>query len=82
MRNYYLINEDFFDDVDTNEIDDTEIENEPFEEAVPSDLNESIKLLFGITITNLKKVTEIIKKIEPHIRYVLDTWSGLRYYFR
>ena len=65
MKNYYLINEDFFDDVDTNEIVDTEIEieNEPFVEAVPSDLNESIKLVFGITITNLKKVTEIIKKI-------------------
>lgn len=27
MRNYYLINEDFFDDVDTNEIVDTEIED-------------------------------------------------------
>ena len=56
MKNYYLINEDFFDDVETSEIDDTEIgnENEPFVETVPSDRNESIKLLFGITITNLK----------------------------
>ena len=50
MKNYYLINEDFFDDVEMSEIDDTEIENEPFTETVPSDLNESIKLLFGITI--------------------------------
>ena len=80
MKNYYLINEDFFDDVETSEIDDTEIENEPFVETVPSDLNESIKLLFGITITNLKKVADIIKKIEPYIRYILDTWNGLRYY--
>ena len=80
MRNYYLINEDFFDDVETSEIDDTEIENEPFVETVPSDLNESIKLVFGITITYLKRITEIIKKIEPYIKYTLDTWSGLRYY--
>lgn len=82
MRNYYSINEDFFDDVETSEIDDTEIgnENEPFVETVPSDLNESIKLVFGITITNLKKVTDIIKKIEPYIKYTLDTWNGLRYY--
>ena len=82
MRKYYLINEDFFDDVETSEIADTEIENEnePFVETVPSDLNESIKLEFGIIITNLKKVTEIIKKIEPYIKYTLDTWSGLRYY--
>ena len=81
MKNYYLINEDFFDDVETSEITDTEIENEnePFVEAVPSDLNESIKLEFGIIITNLKKVTEIIKKIEPYIKYTLDTWNGLRY---
>ena len=80
MKNYYLINEDFFDDVETSEIDDTEIENEPFVETVPSDLNESIKLVFGITITNLKKVTEIIKKIEPNIKYILDIWSGFKYY--
>ena len=41
MRKYYLINEDFFDDVETSEIADTEIENEnePFVETVPSDLN-------------------------------------------
>ena len=82
MKNYYLINEEFFDDVETSEITDTEIrnENEPFVETVPSDLNESIKLVFGITITNLKKVTEIIKKIEPYIKYTLDAWNGLRYY--
>lgn len=80
MRNYYSINEDFFDDIDTNEIVDTEIENEPFVETVPSDLNESIKLLFRITITNLKDVADIIKKIEPYIRYILDIWRGLRYY--
>lgn len=82
MRNYYSINEDFFDDVETSEISDTEIgnENEPFVETVPSDLNESIKLVFGITITNLKEVTDIIKKIEPYIKYTLDTWNGLRYY--
>ena len=82
MKNYYSINEDFFDDVETSEIDDTEIgnENEPFVETVPSDLNESIKLEFGIIITNLKKVTDIIKKIEPYIKYTLDTWNGLRYY--
>ena len=82
MRNYYSINEDFFDGVETSEIDDIEIgnENEPFVETVPSDLNESIKLIFGITITNLKKVTDIIKKIEPYIKYTLDTWSGLKYY--
>ena len=81
MKNYYLINEDFFDDVETSEITDTEIgnENEPFVETVPSDLNESIKLEFGIIITNLKKVTDIIKKIEPYIKYTLDTWNGLRY---
>lgn len=80
MRNYYSINEDFFDDVEMSEITDTEIENEPFVETVPSDLNESIKLIFGITITNLKKVTEIIKKIEPNIKYTLDIWSGFKYY--
>lgn len=82
MKNYYLINEDFFDDVEISEITDTEIgnENEPFVETVPSNLNESIKLVFGITITNLKKVTDIIKKIEPYIKYTLDTWNGLRYY--
>ena len=81
MRNYYSINEDCFDGVETSEIDDTEIgnENEPFVETVPSDLNESIKLVFEITITNLKKVTDIIKKVEPYIRYVLETWNGLRY---
>lgn len=84
MKNHYLINEDFFDDVETSEITDTEIgnENEPFVETVPSDLNESIKLVFGITITNLKMVTDIIKKIEPYIKYTLDIWNGLRYYFR
>ena len=82
MKNYYSINEDFFDDVETSEITDTEIENEnePFVETVPSDLNESIKLEVGIIITNLKKVTEIIKKIEPYIKYTLDAWNGLRYY--
>ena len=42
MKNYYLINEDFFDGIETSEITDTEIgnENEPFVETVPSVLNE------------------------------------------
>lgn len=80
MKRYMMLNEEFFDDVETEEVTDTEIENEPFEETVPDELDELITLRFGISVTNLKIVADTIKKIDPYIRYALNAWNGLKYH--